>query len=287
MRLLLCVAAVLLWMEGTPVQGNDDGYTFQHKSPVVGEQWTNKVQFDMSLKTKYRYPGQETQQTISQDQQHQVRELTVLTVQPDYSTQVKVFFKKASRQTRTADQKDTEWLPQPVNGKTYVVRRAENELIVINQHGQVPPDNELTIVKQSMQSIGRPNPLAQFLTGRTIAIGETVQLPAELASSFLGSTQATSQSKAVPMKLVNIRDIDGVSCGIFAAKIHNISQNGPRTSTHMTGHLAVQLNTCRTIYVSFRGPVTMRQTRMVANQEYTVEATGSLAVAMRTAKIQR
>jgi len=112
-------------------------------------------------------------------------------------------------------------------------------------------------------------------------------LPGDLARSFLGSSEDDRGPREMPMKLVEVRDIDGVACGIFATQIENVKQNGPRTSSHMNGHFAVQIRTCRIVYVSFSGPVTFRQTRMIANQEYTVEATGSLAVAMRTSPIQR
>ena len=41
--------------------------------------------------------------------------------------------------------------------------------------------DEYEIVSQSMEMVGRPNPLADFLAGRTVAIGETLTLPDEAA----------------------------------------------------------------------------------------------------------
>ena len=280
------LTAATLLIGGPFVQGNDE-YTFRHENPVVGEQWANKVQFDMSMKMRYRYPGQEIQETSNKDRQRQLRRLTVLEVQPGYSTKVKVFFERARRQQSAIDQENQEWLPQPVDGKTYIVRREGDQLVVTNMKGSVPPEEELSIVQHSMQAVGRPNTLARFLSGRTIAIGETIRLPGDLASSFLGSPEGDNVPQEMPMKLVEVRDIDGVACGIFAAQMENVKQNSPRTSSHMNGYFALQMNTCRVVYVKFSGPVTFRQTRMIANQEYTVEATGSLAVAMRTSSIPR
>ena len=74
---------------------------------------------------------------------------------------------------------------QPVQGKTYICKRelGENgELVVTDEAGNRPPTDEYEIVAQQMQMVGRPNPLAQFLAGRTIAVGEKVELPSAVAS---------------------------------------------------------------------------------------------------------
>jgi len=281
------LAVALVLTAGSFVQANEE-VTFRHKNPVVGEQWANNVQFDMKMKTRYRYPGQDDQETSNHDQQRQLRRLTVLAIQPGYSTRVKVHFEHALRQLGSTEQTDHQWLPQPVAGKTYIVEREnEEELIVTDDQGNIPTDEELVIVRHSMEAVGRPNPLTNFLSGRTIAIGETVQLPGELAGRFLGSQASGAEAQDMPLKLEEVRDVDGIACGIFSAQLETVTQNGPRASSHMSGHFAVQLETCRIVFVSFRGPVTFRQTRTIANQEYVVEATGFLAVAMRTSPIRR
>ena len=284
---LLAFANILvLQVFGVCVEAQEQ-FTFRHQNPVLGEQWVNSVQFNMRMKTRYRYPGQEPQETSNHDQQQQLRRLTILDVKSGYSSRVRVHFEKAVRQVGETDQKDYEWLSQPVAGKTYIVERVKDKLIVTDPDGNLPEEEELMIVRHSMEAVGRPNPLATFLNGRTVSVGDTVYLPGHQASCFLGSRQEGAESQKMPMKREKVQDIDGVTCGLFSAQLKSVTHEGPRTSSHMSGHFAVQLNTCRIVHVNFQGPVTFRQTRIIANQEYVVEATGSLAVAMKTASAKR
>jgi len=55
-------------------------------------------------------------------------------------------------------------------------------LIVTDEAGNRPTSEECDIVIAQMDMIGRPNPLAQFLAGREVKVGESFELPKDVAS---------------------------------------------------------------------------------------------------------
>ena len=68
-------------------------------------------------------------------------------------------------------------VPQPVQGKAYRCRREPGDngkLIVTDADGLIPPLDEFEIVAQGMEMVGRANPLAEFLAGRSVAVGQTL-----------------------------------------------------------------------------------------------------------------
>ena len=282
LRLLL--TATVVFGQFSPVRAQHE-YTFRYGPPVNGAQWMHDVRLEVSMKTRIRYPSQEPQETISVDHLHQRRKLEILATAPAHVSKVKVTFEKASRKVATSEQVDVSWQSQPVDGQTYFVTREGENLVVTDEHGNIPPDEQRSIVVTSMQAIGRPNPVAKFLHQRTITVGETLHLPAELASDLLGPQNNLSGPQKMPMTLIGVKDIEGTSCGIFSAEIDNSSQNATRNSTRLKGQFAVELDTCRIVSVSFRGPVTFRQSRMIGGKEFAVEAGGTLSVAMQASRV--
>ena len=262
--------------------------TFLYRSPNVGQQWMHDVRLDTSMKTRFRYPDQEPQEFSSVEHRHQRRRLTILATAPKQVSKVKVKFEKALKKVLNQGETDARWHAQPVDGKTYLVTRSGADLVVTDEQGKKPPEDERKIVEHSMQAIGRPNPIAKFLHERTISVGDTIHLPADLVSDLLGSQNKVDDAQIkMPMKLVHVKDVEGVLCGVFETEIDNSVQFGVKTSTRMKGQFAVELGTCRIVSVSFRGPITHRQSRLIAGQQYTVEATGSLAVAMQASRLSR
>ena len=90
--------------------------------------------------------------------------------------------------TGTAEGKlgESKLAAQPVQGKAYRVRRDGEALLITDEHGSVPPLDEYEIVALNMESLGRPNPLADFLAGKTLTVGQRIALPNEVAEKLMG-----------------------------------------------------------------------------------------------------
>ncbi len=263
------------------------GYTFHHQIPQVGQQWVQSVHMKIKARSRIKYPGHQQREVFQLDQRRQNRHLTVLGVQPQSIPRVEVTFESALHHTSEDWDAEPRWESQAVHGKTYRVSRENGRLVVTNPQGTAPSSDELEMVQQSMQWVGRGNPIAQFLHGRTVEVGQTLHLPAELARELLGTDTPLNKAQKMPMTLLEVREIHGALCGIFEAVLENTSQLGVRTSTHMRGKFAVELDTCRLVSTAFQGPVTYRLSRSIGGENYVVETAGSLQVATKAQILRR
>ncbi len=170
-------------------------------------------------------------------------------------------------------------LPQPVRGKTYLCHREPGEngkLIVTDEAGNRPPTEEYDIVAQQMEMVGRPNPLAQFLVGRTIAIGEKLELPKDLASQIFNLGDKFGEVTRFTLKLQKVQSENGAACAVFLASVEAASSNASQMRLEVEGPLAVEVDTCRAVRIALAGPIGMSETRGSYSTAYQVIGTGRL-----------
>ena len=161
--------------------------TFTHVPATEGQRVDQLTKTKSSLQTTYQQSGQVISSDSKNETIKQRRIMTVLeTVAQSGAAAVQVKYETATKKTHgrllLANSK-----PQPVAGKAYVVRRVDDKLEVTYPDGSTPPPAELGIVKVTMQSVGKKNPLANFLNGRTVRLNEVLTLPKEVGDELLGS----------------------------------------------------------------------------------------------------
>jgi hypothetical protein len=169
--------------------------------------------------------------------------------------------------------------PQPVHGKTYICKRnaGENgELVITNEAGNRPPTDELEIVSQQMQMVGRPNPLAQFLDGRTIAVGEKIELPPAVASQVFNLGDKFGKVSRFTLTLKKVQTEDSVKCAVFQANVEAFANAATQMRLEVEGPLVVDVATCRAQKISLTGPIGMSETRGSYSTAYQVIGTGKL-----------
>ena len=59
-----------------------------------------------------------------------------------------------------ADMLAQELAVQPIEGKTYLADRKGDQLSVTDMSGAIPPRSEYLLAMESLDSVGRPNPLS-------------------------------------------------------------------------------------------------------------------------------
>ena len=185
-------------------QQNED-CTFHFQPPRQGQKIWQHVTMFANLTTKYQQAGQtisHANQTVTREQ---IRRLIVVSALTLPTTRVRISYEKAV-ETVTERGRDPDVREQPVAGRTYLVDRPEDELRVVYEDGGEPTRAEVAIVKQNMQSVGRPNALAQFLHGKTVRIGERLDVPTELAEEDPGMEVRVRQG---PVSHADAASIDG------------------------------------------------------------------------------
>lgn len=270
---------------GLPVFAQDS-CRFTHRTPQVGEQRTQAVRFAMDMVLTTRQQGQVVGSSEQTVHRRQNRRLTILESTPGRVSKVKVTYDVAEQAVAQKGEPNVT-VPQPVAGKTYIVARVDGELIVTDEQGRTPPPDELALVAAGMDAIGQANPLAQFLHGRSIAVGATVRLPNELAADLLGVGGAVGKVTRFELRLNEIRPVDGMPCAVFQTRIDAERTAGDGMAMQMQGLLVIEVDTCRTVAIDFSGPASMTETRGPADFPFTVTGQGTLKVAIETRPAKR
>ncbi len=161
------------------------GVQFSQQPAQVGDRVAQQVDLELNLSTSIIQSGQLAHQENMSMERRQQRLVEVTEVAEGKVRRARVTFSRSRHKTPENDDSEQE-VVQPVEGKTYLLTRQGKQLLVTDPQGVIPPREEFKIVFSSMQSLGLPNPLAQFLLTRTIQVGQTLELPKEIDSQMFG-----------------------------------------------------------------------------------------------------
>jgi hypothetical protein len=222
----------------------------------------------------------------------QRRIMTAVAVEAGITTAMKVAYPEATKQIIGAQEPgvavapdgtdaniESPRAPQPVQGKAYLCQREPGEngkLIVTDEAGNEPPADEREIVAQQMDMVGRQNPLAQYLAGREAAVGETLELPKEIAGQIFNLGDKFGEVTRFTLTLQKVQSENGATCAVFLANVEAASSDASQMRLQIEGPLVVQVETCRAAKISLIGPIGMSETRGTYSTAYQVIGTGRL-----------
>jgi hypothetical protein len=268
-------------LDRVPARGLVSSVRFSRRAPQLGDQIEQTVSQDMSLTTVWRQGNQVASTTATSVRNHQRRLIATTDVEDGRAVAATLKYLEATKQAVDSE-KPASAVPgaspqtQPVAGKTYLCRREGDKLVVTDEQGNIPPPAEFEIVTNHMEAIGRPNPLGEFLDGRTVAIGETLSLPLDVAGRLLGLSGEFGQLTRFDLTLREVRSENGAECAEFQARIEAASNDSSQMRLHVAGPLVVQVTTCRAIHSKFRGPIALSESRGSYSSRFQLISTGQL-----------
>lgn len=269
---------------------------FGRRPARVGDQTEQTITLEMRLTLNMRRGNELVGKHQTTVRTSQRRIVTTTAVDAGSMTAVKVQYPDATKQvvggqdagaTNASDNANASAesppMPQPVQGKTYLCRRepgGNGKLIVSDEAGNRPPTEEYDIVAQQMEMVGRPNPLAQFLAGRAIAVGEKVELPHDLAKQIFNLGDKFGEVTRFTLTLQKLQPDGGANCAVFLANVEAASNDASQMRLEVEGPLVVQVDTCRAARISLIGPIGMSETRGSYSTAYQVIGTGRLQMSI-------
>jgi hypothetical protein len=260
---------------------------FSRQPAHVGDVMEQNIGLEMRLTMSMLQARQVTGKNQTSMRTTQRRLITTTDVENGRTTAITVRYPVATKQMSASDDgaapPEPTATPQPVQGKTYVCRRENGEngpLVVTDEAGNRPPNDEYEIVSQQMQMIGKPNPLAEFLAGRTIAVGETIELPNEVASQIFNLGDRFGKVSRFSLKLQKGQTVGGVSCAVFTARVDAVSNNSTQMRLEVEGPLVVDVASCRAQKINLVGPIGMSETRGSYSTAYQMIGTGRLQMSI-------
>lgn len=255
---------------------------FGRRAPQVGDQTQQSVSVSLRLDTIVRQGKEVLEQAKTEIRRRQRRLLTATEIDAGRAVAATVRYDEAKKLVRASSSAgqlpDEPETPQPVESKAYQCRRDDNELKITDTEGNIPPLDEFEIVSQNMESLGRPNVLAEYLAGRTVAVGQTIELPNVVAEKLLGLGDTLGEVTRFRLKLEKIQAIDGHECAMFHTSIDAASHDSSQMRLQVEGTLAVQTATSRAVQASLTGPIGMSETRGSLTATYQMTGAGRMTV---------
>ncbi len=261
---------------------------FEQQAAQVGDRVVQRLGAELTVTTKIVQSGQVAHEsTMKMRRQHQ-RTIDVLEAAECRVVRARASFQVSRRQSpENADPKD--FSPQPIEGKTYLMHRTAGALEVTDADGSIPPLDEYTLVMESLDSVGKPNPMAELLAGRALAVGERVNVPRAMAQSILGLGDQLGAVRRFELTLVRLAGdkaskpaSDPPSTAIFKAHIEVAPNDVSPLSVTLDGELAVEPASCRLQAMDLAGPVSMSSVERTPGGIYQYSAGGELKLAMRS-----
>jgi len=171
---------------------------------------------------------------------------------------------------------------QVVEKQSYFVTREGKRLLVTDVDGAIPSQAEYEIVVTSMQDLGLPNPLIKFLSGRSIRIGERLQLPQEIAEQLMGFGDQLSKVKQFELELKSLDEIDGERCALFSATVEAIGAASNPVRIRAFGRLVIQTETCRIVRAELSGPLTLSTVERTPEGNFQYRVQGNMRFAVQS-----
>jgi hypothetical protein len=227
--------------------------------------------------------------------------VTTTTVEADRATAVTVRYPEATKQIVAAEAPTApisdgtpaanavaqyQPVPQPVQGKTYLCRREpgdDGKLIITDELGNVPSKDELDIVAPQMDTVGQPNPLVQFLAGRTVSVGQQLEVPRELAGRIFNLGDKFGEVTRFTLSLQNIQHEIGIDDAVLVASVEATSNDASQMRLEVEGPLTVQVDSCRATGIKLVGPIGLSETRGSYSTACQVIGTGHLQLNIASA----
>lgn len=227
--------------------------TFQKQPAAVGDRIQQQVSVSFSMDSTTRRGGEVIDSSSNTIARQQQRTVQVEEVAEGRTVAARVHFGQCSRTV------DGERGEAPIAGHAYTCRRlADDRLDVLRSDGSLVSPDEFALVSDSMASLGRPNPLADFLAGHTIAVGHTIEVPQSVGDALLASDGTLGKVDKFTLELQQFDAANRVAT--FAVSIETRGAQTTQMRLIVTGTLEVEGNTCRTRRLDFAGPMCMATT---------------------------
>jgi hypothetical protein len=172
---------------------------------------------------------------------------------------------------------------QAIEGKSYLASRQGEQLLVTDLEGAIPPLEEYQLVMESLDTIGKPHPLAALLTGRTLAVGEHLHVPRDVARRLLNLPDPVGTIKRFELTLdrTTAETANEPLLAVFQANIELTPDDASPLAMTLAGEMAVEPASCRLVALDLAGPVGISTIERGAGGIQQFSASGQLKMAMR------
>lgn len=230
---------------------------FRQIPAVVGDRVEQRLAVDLELVTKITQSGQIAHESTNPMRRQQHRVIEVLEVSAGRAVRARATFPLSRRQSPDGPEPDA-LAPQPIEGKSYLLRRDGEQLVLTDLDGHIPPEEQFKLAMESLENVGKPNPLAALLVDRSIAVGQRLLVPRKLVQQLLGFDDPVGAVRRFELTLDRVLPADAAHPApraVFQTRIEVVPDDDAPLEITLAGDMIVETTTCRLTSVELRGPV--------------------------------
>ncbi|HEX6963795.1 MAG TPA: hypothetical protein VF175_18150 [Lacipirellula sp.] len=257
---------------------------FQQRPTVVGDRVAQRLGVHLALTTKITQSGQTAHESTSDMRRQQQRSIEVLDAVDGRAVKIQASFPLSRRQSPEAGSPD-ELAVQPIEGKTYIVHREGDQLAITDTAGHIPPKDQYKLVAESLENVGKPNPLALLLVDRHVTVGQRILVPRDMVQQLLGFDDPVGSVRRFELTLVRVDPADEshrAERAVFQTRIEIMPNESSPLTISLNGEMVVETETCRLAAVELNGPVSMSTIERTSLGIYQYSAGGELHMAIRS-----
>lgn len=229
--------------------------TFTSKAPAVGAKYstTEETSSALSVTTQGR-----TMKVDTAENEHRLTE--VLAVKDGVSRKVRAVYKKHGKETTVDGKAKVE--TSLVAGKTYVVERKGDDLVVTDDRGRSVSAEEEAQVKKDYKRLGKPDEVTNTLKSKPRKVGERLDDVAKvLADQFKERGSEPGQDITIEetkLVLSSTKKIDGVEHAVLDLTVRmSGGASKAKISMSLGGQVFVRIDEASFGEISASGPITM------------------------------
>lgn len=258
---------------------------FEQRAIQPGDSVRQSIDVAMTVDTQIVQSGQVAHKSHDEIRRKQERVIDVLEAADGRATRFRATFPLSWRHSPTEGTAN-EGATQPIEGKTYFATRVGDELTITDEAGAAPPEAELKLVRESLENLGKPNPLATLLAGKRLSVGDKILVPRDLVKEIMGLGNQVGSVRRFEMTLVRLQ-LEGEGAGakpqaVFDARIEIAPNEDSPLSMHIKGRMLLEPETCRLSRAGFSGPVGLSSIERTAGGIFQYSASGELTIATRS-----
>lgn len=249
----LTIAAVVLLI-AAPAAAKGP-ITITQKAPPAGTKFTESGDLNVDMKVAIKFGQKNIKQSFA-SKAKKVKEVEVLASEGETITKAKVTY-KIHKETKTQSGKPPASSEKPFVGKSYILERKGEELVVTDAQGQAPPADELAAVKDDNERFGKPDiMLSQFPD--KFEPGQTIDVGPELAKDMLGGKDENMKVEKATITFKKTKKVGGKEAAIFNMDFVIGGGDGPMSmSMKLKGEAVMFLDGGWPLSINLKGPIAL------------------------------
>jgi hypothetical protein len=229
------------------------GTLFEVRVPPKGSVRVDESEQSMHLELVQRQ-GQRKRTLVQETLQRAKTRTTVLAATENAVTEKRVEYLEGTSEQRIGNRKQS--VPNPLIGKTYVLRLSGAELVATGKGGQAVSEYERERLARDNPNLGKPSQFAELIPRRPVGVGERLSPDPQALAAAFGKRDVEVTQAAFTLRRVSERK--GTELGHFEVSF-TVAETSEKTvnRTELKGTVVLQTATCWPEEIDLEGRVSV------------------------------